>query len=160
MNARSGDPALTKAAAHTRTVESVRELGRVQAGEWLTNANGLRDTGTLNGWRDGRRDDLRDSLPDDDQRDALMDAWAHAFDGAVDGLKPLTLGEIDQGLDDAHYELMAVAALLRSLKQLTKSNDLQLLCGHGATQAELVANELDILRDRAAGAGLAEGGAA
>lgn len=139
-------------------------------------ADGLRDNGTLHSWRDNCRDEVRDDLTDEKlepaEFDKLLRAWADTFDGAVsatnarhhartivNGFNPVTAGDVDDTIVVAHEQLLVMTTLFRSIGRLTDDKDTRALCKHGADQAECVANDIDILRERAAKAGLVGGAA-
>lgn len=74
---------------------------------------------------------------------------------AAASAKPVTAGEIEDALEIAHIRVEALGALLRGIAAMTDSRDIKTLCKHGSGQAGEVANDLDLLRDDVATAGVA-----
>ena len=74
---------------------------------------------------------------------------------AATGATPVTASEIEDALEIAHIRIEALGALLRGIAIMTDNRDIKTLCKHGSGQAGEVANDLDLLRDDVATAGVA-----
>ena len=72
----------------------------------------------------------------------------------INGLEPVTLGDIDTTTNVAYEQAEAMGAIFRAIWRMTDDKDIKALCLHGAQQADLQAGDLDVLREQAEKAGL------
>jgi len=72
----------------------------------------------------------------------------------INGFEPVSIGDIECMADIAYEQTETMSALFRSISRLTDDREIRKLCGHGALQADLQANDIDVIRERAAKAGL------
>ena len=118
------------------------------------------------GWPRNCRDEIRDQLSDAKlpvgEADARLAAWSETFDNAtqkrkvlINGVEPISAADIDDAITMAHPQVEAMAAIFRSVARLCMERDILQLCRHGA--ALDVAGDIDVLRERAMGAGLTGG---
>jgi hypothetical protein len=72
-----------------------------------------------------------------------------------EGFEPVTVNDIECLSNMALEQAETMAALFRTIARLTDDRDIKSLCNHGALQAELQANDIDLLFERAMKAGFA-----
>lgn len=148
--------------------DELRARALQQAELWNSNADNLRTNMPLMEWRDNCRDEIRDQLSDVKlpaaEADKRLAAWSETFDNAtqkrkvlINGFEPISAADIDDAITMAHPQVEAMAAIFRSVARLCMERDVQQLCRHGAALAEDVAGDIDVLRERAMGAGLTGG---
>lgn len=82
---------------------------------------------------------------------ATLDSTEHIF---VDGFRPVSINDIDGSASIAYEQAEAISAIFRSIARLTTDREIKALCMHGALQADLQANDIDVIRERAIKAGL------
>lgn len=72
----------------------------------------------------------------------------------IDGFEPISVGDIECTADITYEQAEAMGAIFRSICRLTDDREVKKLCDHGALQADLQANDIDVIRERAVKAGL------
>ena len=72
----------------------------------------------------------------------------------INGFEPVSVGDIECTSDIAYEQAETMGALFRSILRLTEDREIKMLCEHGALQADLQANDIDVIRERAEKAGL------
>jgi hypothetical protein len=72
----------------------------------------------------------------------------------VDGFEPVTVDDIESVGNITYEQAEAMGALFRVIARLTGDHEVKKLCEHGALQADLQANDIDVIRERAVKAGL------
>lgn len=96
---------------------------------------------------------VTDGMSRHHERRAAIDAAT--LEPAATSAKPVTAGEVEDALEIAQARIEALGALLRGIATMTDNRDIKTLCKHGSGQAGEVANDLDLLRDDVATAGVA-----
>ncbi|RKP50725.1 hypothetical protein [Trinickia fusca] len=72
----------------------------------------------------------------------------------IDGFEPVSVGDIESIADITHEQAEAMSAIFRCISRLTDDREIKKLCEHGALQADLQADDIDVIRERAMKAGL------
>jgi hypothetical protein len=72
----------------------------------------------------------------------------------VNGFETVAVTDIENTAAITYEQAEAMGALFRSIARLTDDREIRALCGHGALQADMQANDIDCLRERAMKAGL------
>ena len=72
----------------------------------------------------------------------------------IDGFEPISVGEIESTADVAYDQAETMSTIFRCISRLTDDREIKKLCEQGALQAELQANDIDVIRERAIKAGL------
>ncbi|ALV55220.1 hypothetical protein A8F72_02975 [Burkholderia cenocepacia] len=72
----------------------------------------------------------------------------------VDGFEPVSVDDIEGTASITYEQAEAMSAIFRSISRLTDDREIKALCEHGALQADLQANDIDVIRERAVNAGL------
>ena len=72
----------------------------------------------------------------------------------VNGFETVDVLTIECVANITHEQAMAMGAIFRSIARLTDDREIKALCEHGALQADLQGNDIDVLRERAVKAGL------
>ncbi|MBY0499661.1 MAG: hypothetical protein K2P74_08675 [Nitrosomonas sp.] len=70
------------------------------------------------------------------------------------GLKAVTQSDIECNANITFEQANAMGAIFRAIERLTQDNTIKELCNHGALQADLQANDIDVLRECAVKAGV------
>ncbi|WP_321955376.1 hypothetical protein [Burkholderia cenocepacia] len=71
----------------------------------------------------------------------------------IDGFVPVSVDDIEDTANITYEQAEAMSAIFRSISRLTDDREIKALCEHGALQADLQANDIDGIRERAAKAG-------
>lgn len=71
----------------------------------------------------------------------------------INGCKPVTITDIECMAYITMEQATAMAALFRVMARLADDEVIKELCNHGALQADLQGNDIDVLRERAVKAG-------
>lgn len=72
----------------------------------------------------------------------------------IDGFVPVSVDDIEDTANITYEQAEAMSAIFRSISRLTDDREIKALCEHGALQADLQANDIDVIRERAVRAGL------
>lgn len=72
----------------------------------------------------------------------------------IDGFEPVSVDDIEGTASVTYEQAEAMSAIFRSISRLTNDREIKVLCEHGALQADLQANDIDVIRERAVKAGL------
>ncbi|CAH2936890.1 MAG: hypothetical protein CPDRYMAC_4481 [uncultured Paraburkholderia sp.] len=72
----------------------------------------------------------------------------------INGFEPVSIGDIECIADITYEQAEAMGAIFRSILRLTDNREVRKLCERGALQANLQANDIDVIRERAVKAGL------
>lgn len=72
----------------------------------------------------------------------------------INGFEPVSVSDIECTSDITYEQAEAMGAIFRSIARLTDDSEVKKLCEHGALQADLQANDIDVIRERAVKAGL------
>ncbi|MBM2767061.1 hypothetical protein [Burkholderia anthina] len=72
----------------------------------------------------------------------------------VNGFEPVSIDDIEGTANITYEQAEAMSAIFRSISRLTDDREIKALCEHGALQADLQANDIDVIRERAVKAGL------
>lgn len=72
----------------------------------------------------------------------------------IDGFVPVSVDDIEDTANITYEQAEAMGAIFRSISRLTDDREIKALCEHGALQADLQANDIDVIRERAVKAGL------
>lgn len=148
--------------------DELRARALQQAECWNSNADNLRTNMPLLEWRDNCRDEIRDQLSDvklpAGEADKRLAAWSETFDNAtqkrkvlINGFEPISAADIEDAIEIAIPQINAMGAIFRAIARISEDRDVKVLCKHGAQQAAEVENDIDVLRGRAATAGVAGG---
>lgn len=73
----------------------------------------------------------------------------------VDGYEPVTVTDIEANACITGEQADAMGALFRAIARLTDDREIRELCAHGALQADLQGNDIDVIRERTVKAGFA-----
>ncbi|AOL05364.1 MULTISPECIES: hypothetical protein [Burkholderia] len=71
----------------------------------------------------------------------------------IDGFVPVSVDDIEYTANITYEQAEAMSAIFRSISRLTDDREIRALCEHGALQADLQANDIDGIRERAVKAG-------
>lgn len=82
---------------------------------------------------------------------AKQDSTQHTI---INGFEPVSIGDIECTAHITFEQAEAMGALFRTIARLTADNEVKALCSHGALQADMQANDIDVIRERAVKAGL------
>lgn len=74
---------------------------------------------------------------------------------APDGLDPVTALDLECFGNIVFEQAKAMGAMFRAIARLSKDAEIVALCSHGALQADLQANDIDLMMERANTDGLA-----
>lgn len=81
-------------------------------------------------------------------------ADANVAEGTIiNGYEPVTVLDVECVSNIVEGYSEAMVALFRTIARLTDDREIVALCGHGALQGELAANDVDFLRERVLAAG-------
>lgn len=72
----------------------------------------------------------------------------------INGFKPVSESDIECMANITEEQANAMGAIFRAIGRMTDDKDIRALCEHGALQADLQANDLDVIREQALKAGL------
>jgi hypothetical protein len=72
----------------------------------------------------------------------------------INGFEPVTVLDIECMANITWEQADAMGALFRTIARLTDDKEVKALCNHGALQADLQANDIDVIRERSMKAGL------
>ena len=70
------------------------------------------------------------------------------------GFYLVTRSDIEIFMNITYEQSMAMSAMFKTISRLSNDETIKELCTHGALQAELQGDDLDVLRERAMKAGL------
>jgi hypothetical protein len=70
------------------------------------------------------------------------------------GFMPVAIFDIECAASDAIDQAEIMSALFRTIGRLTDDKEIVALCAHGALQADLQGDDIDVLRKRAVKAGM------
>lgn len=70
------------------------------------------------------------------------------------GFKAVTRLDIECNSHITYEQATAMGAIFRAIERLTQDHTIKELCNHGALQADLQANDIDVLRECAEKAGV------
>lgn len=73
----------------------------------------------------------------------------------IDGFEPVTVTDIEANACITGEQADAMGALFRTIARLTEDREIRELCAHGALQADLQGNDIDVIRERTVKAGFA-----
>jgi hypothetical protein len=73
----------------------------------------------------------------------------------INGFEPVTVDDVECMAHITFEQAEAMDALFRSIARLTADSEIKGLCAHGALQADLQGNDIDVIRERAMKAGFA-----
>jgi hypothetical protein len=76
----------------------------------------------------------------------------------INGYYPLTLMDLECSAGITAEQAKAMGALFRCIARLVNDSVVKDLCEHGALQADLQANDIDVTRERAEAAGFSASG--
>lgn len=76
----------------------------------------------------------------------------------INGFEPVARMDIECLAHITMEQAEAMGALFRTIARLTSDKEVVKLCRHGALQADLQHNDIDVVRERAMKAGLAASG--
>jgi glyoxylase-like metal-dependent hydrolase (beta-lactamase superfamily II) len=71
----------------------------------------------------------------------------------VNGFKPVSRLDIECFSHIVMEQAKAFEAIFRAISRLSDDRDVKALCGHGASEASLQANDIDVIRERVMKAG-------
>ena len=77
----------------------------------------------------------------------------------INGFEPVSAIDIECAAYITGEQADAMGTLFRSIARLTEDKEIKGLCEHGALQADLQGNDIDVMRERAVRAGFAGGAA-
>jgi hypothetical protein len=72
----------------------------------------------------------------------------------INGCEPVTASEIEATTCIAGEQADAMGAMFRTIARLTEDREIRQLCAHGALQADMQSNDLDVIHERATKAGV------
>lgn len=72
----------------------------------------------------------------------------------INGFEPVSVEDIKDIANITYEQAEAMSAIFRSISRLTDDREIKALCEHGASQADLQANDIDVIRERAVKAGI------
>jgi hypothetical protein len=72
----------------------------------------------------------------------------------INGCEPVTASEIEATACITGEQADAMGAIFRTIARLTEDREIRQLCAHGALQADMQSNDLDVIRERATKAGV------
>lgn len=78
----------------------------------------------------------------------------HKKNGLINGFEPVTAADLEAFGHIAVEQASALDALFRSIARLTDDREIKDLCAHGAFQASLQSNDIDVICERAGKAGV------
>lgn len=70
------------------------------------------------------------------------------------GFEAVTRFDIECNAHITYEQAKAMGAIFRAIERLTQDNTIKELCKHGSSQADLQANDIDVLRECAVKAGV------
>lgn len=70
------------------------------------------------------------------------------------GFEPVTRLDIECNAHITYEQAETLGALFRAIERLTSDGNIKQLCKHGWLQADLQANDIDVMRERATKAGV------
>lgn len=72
----------------------------------------------------------------------------------INGFEPVTVLDIQCMAGITYEQAEAMGALFRTIARLSDDREIKALCAHGALQADMQANDIDVVHERATKAGL------